>query len=312
MLAKLGAPVPDTPYSTVQLEDRNRRARRLHRLGRIFHLHPRRGKAGSDCASGAGGRRRRHADDATVVRIENGRPRYGEEITERYLVQETGQLQAVHFSKGCYLGQEIVERVRSRAQIHRVLRRIEIDSSEVPPAGTKLKFGDADAAEIASAVFSPGARQSRRDGLRAHDQRRAGNRNHAEWRRSRDVAHALCVPRRHSCRRRIETRMRVTFKNVPRSSSSNASCSSSCVFITIGPYQATGSSSGFPETSRNRIPSSPACTTTSSPRSKSTSDRLSASDGGAVSSHPTPSVGTASGPDALQNFPPPANTYAKA
>ena len=89
------------------------------------------------------------------MRIECGRPRYGEEITERYLVQETGQLQAVNFSKGCYLGQEIVERVRSRAQIHRVLRRLEIDTSQPPAAGTKLKSGDADAAEIASAVFSP-------------------------------------------------------------------------------------------------------------------------------------------------------------
>ena len=95
------------------------------------------------------------AEDARIVRIESGRPRYGEEITERYLVQETGQLQAVNFSKGCYLGQEIVERVRSRAQIHRVLRQLEIDTSEPPAAGTKLKSGDADAAEIASAVFSP-------------------------------------------------------------------------------------------------------------------------------------------------------------
>jgi len=61
----------------------------------------------------------------------------------------------VHFNKGCYLGQEIVERVRSRAQIHRVLRRLEIDTTEPPAAGTKLKSGDADAAEIASAVYSP-------------------------------------------------------------------------------------------------------------------------------------------------------------
>jgi tRNA-modifying protein YgfZ len=95
------------------------------------------------------------AEDARIVRIESGRPRYGEEITERYLVQETDQLQAVNFGKGCYLGQEIVERVRSRAQIHRVLRRLEIDTREPPAAGTKLKSGDADAAEIASAVFSP-------------------------------------------------------------------------------------------------------------------------------------------------------------
>jgi aminomethyltransferase len=94
-------------------------------------------------------------EDAGIVRIENGRPRYGEEITERYLIQETGQLQAVHFSKGCYLGQEIVERVRSRAQIHRILRRVEIDSTEVPPAGSKLKVAEADAGEIVSAVLSP-------------------------------------------------------------------------------------------------------------------------------------------------------------
>jgi len=98
--------------------------------------------------------------DARTVRIERGRPRYGEEITERYLVQETGQLQAVHYSKGCYLGQEIVERVRSRAQIHRVLRRLEIEGGQPPAAqppksGTKLKSGDADAGEIASAAVSP-------------------------------------------------------------------------------------------------------------------------------------------------------------
>src|SRR3954469_18711102 len=102
------------------------------------------------------------------------------------------------------------------------------------------------------------------------------------------------------------------FRNVPCSSSRNACCSSCCVFITIGPYQATGSSSGLPETRRKRIPSSPACTLTSSPRSKTTSDRFSASVGGGVSAHPTLSVGTANGPEALQNLPSPAKTYANA
>src|SRR6266436_8768169 len=102
------------------------------------------------------------------------------------------------------------------------------------------------------------------------------------------------------------------FKNVPRSSSSNACRNSACEFITIGPYHATGSSNGLPETSRKRKPSSPACTITSSPRSKSTSERLSASAGGFVSSQPTDSVGTASGSEALQNFPVPEKTYANA
>src|SRR3984893_1131121 len=100
------------------------------------------------------------------------------------------------------------------------------------------------------------------------------------------------------------------FRNVPSWSSANACFSCSWVFMTIGPYHATGSWSGFPETRRKRIPSSPACTVTSSPRSKSTSERFSALAGGDGSAHPTPSVGTASGSDALQNFPDPAKTYA--
>src|ERR1039457_2158556 len=89
-----------------------------------------------------------------IVRIENGRPRYGEDIGERYLAQETNQARALHFSKGCYLGQEIVERVRSRGQIHRVLVPIQIDTLDPPEPGTKLLFGESPAAEVTSAAFS--------------------------------------------------------------------------------------------------------------------------------------------------------------
>src|ERR1700676_3497237 len=82
--------------------------------------------------------------------------------------------------------------------------------------------------------------------------------------------------------------------------------------MTIGPYQATGSSGGLTETSRKRSQPSPAWHITSSPRSKSTSERLSASEGGFVSSQPTDSVGTASGSGAVQDFPAPEKTYANA
>ena len=90
-----------------------------------------------------------------IVRIENGRPRYGEDISERYLAQEANQARALHFQKGCYLGQEIVERVRSRGQVHRVLVPIEIESTDAPAAGTKLQLGESNVGEITSAVFSP-------------------------------------------------------------------------------------------------------------------------------------------------------------
>ncbi|HEX4771814.1 MAG TPA: hypothetical protein VH351_13335 [Bryobacteraceae bacterium] len=96
------------------------------------------------------------AEEARVVRLENGIPRYGEEISERYLVQETGLTEAVHPNKGCYLGQEIVERVRSRAQVHRHLKHLRIEGTTVPVAGTKLQSPEGkDVAEIVSAVYSP-------------------------------------------------------------------------------------------------------------------------------------------------------------
>ena len=155
VLAKLGAPVPETLYATASWGARTVAHVDSTGMGGffIFTSIDDKPRLIADL-EGAGAVAATH-EDATIVRIENGRPRYGEEITERFLVQETGQLQAVHFSKGCYLGQEIVERVRSRAQIHRLLRRVEIDSPEVPPAGTKLKLADADAGEIVSAVLSP-------------------------------------------------------------------------------------------------------------------------------------------------------------
>jgi tRNA-modifying protein YgfZ len=96
------------------------------------------------------------AEAVRAVRIENGKPRYGEEITDRFLVQETAQLQAVHFSKGCYLGQEIVERVRSRGQVHRHLRGVRIEGDVVPEVGAKLVLGEKEVGEVVSALWSPG------------------------------------------------------------------------------------------------------------------------------------------------------------
>jgi aminomethyltransferase len=99
-------------------------------------------------------------DEARVVRLELGKPRYGEDITERYLVQETRQSDAIHSNKGCYLGQEIVERVRSRGQVHRLLTPVRIRSHQPPPAGTKLSVDGKDVAEITSAAYSPAFRET--------------------------------------------------------------------------------------------------------------------------------------------------------
>ena len=93
-------------------------------------------------------------EDARVVRIENGKPLYGEDIRDTTLPQETQQMQAISFNKGCYLGQEIVERIRAQGRVHKKLERLELESAEPPATGTKLQI-DGHEAEITSSVFSP-------------------------------------------------------------------------------------------------------------------------------------------------------------
>ena len=92
-------------------------------------------------------------EDARLVRIENGRPRYGEDIRDTSLPQETGQMHAVSFSKGCYLGQEIVERIRAQGHVNRKLVRLRLDSAA--PAGARLTVDGAEAGEITSSARSP-------------------------------------------------------------------------------------------------------------------------------------------------------------
>lgn len=95
------------------------------------------------------------ADDARVVRLEQGVPRFGEDFWDRHLVQETQLLRGVHFNKGCYLGQEIVERVRSRGGVHRFLVRLTADREVA--RGTKLTVEGREVGEVTSIVFSPAA-----------------------------------------------------------------------------------------------------------------------------------------------------------
>lgn len=86
-----------------------------------------------------------------AFRIAEGIPAYGIDIAERDLPQETSQTRALHFNKGCYLGQEIVERIRSRGNVHRHLRQLELDGA-VPRSGTELLLEGAPVGQITSAA----------------------------------------------------------------------------------------------------------------------------------------------------------------
>jgi folate-binding protein YgfZ len=155
VLQHAGAPIPETEYSTIEWGSRVvARLNSTSSLG-FFIFAPSGEKPELIAQIEAAGAVAADAEAFRVVRLEHGKPRYGEDISERFLAQEANQPHALHFSKGCYLGQEIVERVRSRGQIHRVLRPLALDSKTPPEPGAKLQNGDTNVAEITSAAYSP-------------------------------------------------------------------------------------------------------------------------------------------------------------
>lgn len=94
------------------------------------------------------------SDALEMYRIARGVPRYGIDLRERDLPQETGQQHALNFTKGCYIGQEIVERIRARGNVHRTFIGFEVEG-EAPQAGTKVRLNDKDVGEITSATRVP-------------------------------------------------------------------------------------------------------------------------------------------------------------
>lgn len=86
-------------------------------------------------------------------RVLCGIPNYGQDIRERDLPQETGQTHALCFTKGCYIGQEIVERIRSRGQVHRMFVGFEFPGD--PPVPGRFESEGRTVAEITSVAHVP-------------------------------------------------------------------------------------------------------------------------------------------------------------
>jgi folate-binding protein YgfZ len=93
-------------------------------------------------------------EDARIVRLEYGKPRYGEDITANTLPQETGLADALSFTKGCYLGQEIVERIRSRGHVNRLLVRLEWEGA-ARGGNLKMHLDGNEVGQVTSFAQSP-------------------------------------------------------------------------------------------------------------------------------------------------------------
>lgn len=79
----------------------------------------------------------------TSVRVEAGEPIMNTDVDEKTIPQETGLVPAsVSFTKGCYLGQELVARIDSRGHVNRHLRGIAMTRNVLPPEGAEVWLGD--------------------------------------------------------------------------------------------------------------------------------------------------------------------------
>ena len=94
------------------------------------------------------------ADAAEVLRVEAGIPLYGQDVDEGVILPETRLETLVSYSKGCYIGQETVARVKYRGHINRGLAGLVLEGDDVPSAGAPVMAGDRDIGRVTSAVRS--------------------------------------------------------------------------------------------------------------------------------------------------------------
>ena len=93
-------------------------------------------------------------DAAEMLRVEQGTPRYGRELSEEFNPLEAGLLPSISFDKGCYIGQEVVVRLNTYNKVQKRLVGIVVkDGAPLPEQ--RLEVDEKDAGFLTSVVYSP-------------------------------------------------------------------------------------------------------------------------------------------------------------
>jgi folate-binding protein YgfZ len=97
-------------------------------------------------------------DALEIARIEAGLPRFGQDMDETNLASEAGiEERAISYAKGCYIGQEVISRIRAYGQVAKALRGLRLDgpADRLAKKDEKILFGEKEVGYITSAVHSP-------------------------------------------------------------------------------------------------------------------------------------------------------------
>ena len=91
-----------------------------------------------------------------VLRVEAGEAAYGQDVDDSVILPETSLEHLVSYTKGCYIGQEVVARVKYRGHVNRALTGLTLDGDRVPAPGAPLFAGEREIGRVTSAVRSLG------------------------------------------------------------------------------------------------------------------------------------------------------------
>ncbi len=97
------------------------------------------------------------SDIVEAIRLEHAIPRWGAELNTNTLPPEAGphMLAAISYTKGCYVGQETIARLKSVGHVNRTLVLLVSETTSFPPVGTKLLLGEKEVGAVTSAGASP-------------------------------------------------------------------------------------------------------------------------------------------------------------
>jgi len=90
-----------------------------------------------------------------AIRIENGIARIGIDTGDKTIALEARLNRAISFNKGCYLGQETIERATARGGLKKRMFGLKFNTVDVPMAGAVLSLDGKEVGRVTSAVRSP-------------------------------------------------------------------------------------------------------------------------------------------------------------
>ncbi len=103
----------------------------------------------------APGSRRIDAAMLEMIRIENGVARVGVDTADKTIALEARLNRAISFNKGCYLGQETIERATARGGLKKRMFGLKFRNEGLPAAGAVLTLAGKEVGRVTSAVHSP-------------------------------------------------------------------------------------------------------------------------------------------------------------